>query len=252
MRNRTRFLGVAMLAIAGVFATASIAWADNTTQTLDGTIDPDSLPKKNFKGASVNVDVSTDTTPPGGVLDPADQAVIDFDDSIKFTTKGMKVCNKDLAGTTTEAALDLCGKAQVGDGSGKARVGTTDLAADVTAFNGPGKQILLHSRVNAASTTAVLVGTLRSSTNTDEDYGKALDVAIPPLAGGAAVSQFEVTVKKKFTVKRHGVTKKYNYVSARCDDQDQTLNYAGEFFFPNGADPDYSLTATDEQACTRS
>ena len=56
----------------------SVAWADNTTQTLDGTIKPRQPGrKKNFKGASVNIDVLTDTTPPGGVLDPANQAVIE-------------------------------------------------------------------------------------------------------------------------------------------------------------------------------
>jgi hypothetical protein len=195
--------------------------------------------------------VSTDTTPPGGALDPANEAIIDFDNSIKFTTKGMKECKQSkIVGTTTQDAIDKCGKAQIGSGSGVARLGTTNVPAVVTAFNGGNKTILLHSRVDAAATTAILVGTLVPSENPGADYGKALDVAIPPLTGGAGIASFETTVKKKFTVKKHGKKKKYNYVSAKCDDGDQTLNYAGEFFFD--ATPDYSLTATDTQACTRS
>ena len=251
MRNRTRIASVVALAVAGVFAAVCTASAVNTTQTLDGTIDPSDLPSGKFKGASVNIAVATDTTPPGGALDPSKQALIDFDDSIKFTQKGMKECKQSkIEGTTTEEALDECKKAKIGTGSGVARIGTTNLPAVVTAFNGGDKTILLHSRVNAAATTAILVGTIRNSENTDADYGKVLDVAIPPLAGGAAVASFETTVKKKFTVKKNGKKKEYNYVSAKCDDGDNTLNYAGEFIFDPSAGSDYSLTATDEQACT--
>jgi hypothetical protein len=249
MRNRTRIAGVAALAVAGVFAAVGTASAVNTTQTIEGTITPSDLPSGKFKPASVNVDVSTDTTPPGGVLDPANRAVIDFDDSIKFTTKGMKTCKlAKIEGTTTEEALDACKKAKVGSGSGLARLGTTNLPAVVTAFNGGNKTILLHARVNAAATTAVLVGTLVNSENEDADYGKALDVDVPPLPGGAAVHQFETTVKKKFTVRKNGKKKTFHYVSAKCDDADKTLNYAGEFFFDT--EPPYTLAATDEQACT--
>jgi hypothetical protein len=248
MRNRTRIVSVAALAVAGVFAAVGTASAVNTTQTVDGTITPSDLPSGKFKGAAINVETTTDTTPPGLALDPANRAVIDFDDSIKFTTKGMKECKQSkIEGTTTEVALDKCGKAKVGEGTGTARLGTTNVPAVVTAFNGGNKTILLHSRVNAAATTAILVGTLVNSENNDEDYGKALDVAIPPLTGGAAIAQFETTVKKKFTVKKNGKKKKYDYVSAKCDDGDNTLNYAGEFFFN---DNDYSLTATDEQTCS--
>jgi hypothetical protein len=251
MRNRMRFVGVVSLAIVGAFAMMSIAWADNATQTLEGTITPSKLPKKNFKGASINVEVSTDTEPPGGVLDPADRATIDFDNSIKFTTKKMKQCKKDLAGTTTAEALDLCKKAKVGTGSGFARLGVTNLPAVVTAFNAPNNTILLHSRVEAAATTAVLSGKLKKSNNGSADYGKQLDVTIPPLPGGAAVSQFEVTVKKKFTYKKRGKKITKHYVSAKCDDGNKTLNYAGEFFFEDGDEGPYTLSATAEQACTR-
>jgi hypothetical protein len=251
MRNRTRIAGVAALAVAGVFAATSSAWAVNATQTLEGTITPSDLPAGKFKPASVNVAVSTDTEPPGGVLDPSTQAVIDFDNSIKFTTKGLKTCTQaKLAGTSTEDAIDKCKKSKVGSGSGVARAGTTNLPAVVTAFAGPDKTLLLHSRVEAVSSTAILVGSLVNSENEDADYGKALDVEIPALPAGAAVASFETTVKKKFTVKKNGKKKTYHYVSAKCDDDDNTLDYAGEFFFsPTVGDP-YSLTATDEQECT--
>jgi hypothetical protein len=251
MRNRTRIAGVAALAVAGVFAAVGTASAVNTTQTIDGTITPSDLPAGKFKPASVNIDVSTETTPPGLALDPSTQAVIDFDDSIKFTTKGMKTCTVGkIQGTTTDEALEACKKAKVGTGSGVARLGTTNVPAVVTAFNGKDKSILLHSRVDAASTTAILVGDLVNSDNEDEDYGKALDVAVPPLTGGAAIAQFETTVKKKFTVKKNGKKKTFHYVSAKCDDDDNTLNYAGLFTFDPAAGDNYSLSATDEQECT--
>jgi hypothetical protein len=250
MRNRTRIAGVAALAVAGVFAAVGSASATNATQTIEGTITPSDLPAGKFKPASVNIDVSTDTDPAGGVLDPANRAVIDFDDSIKFTTKGMAQCKKNIEGLSTEEALDKCKKAKVGSGSGVARAGTTNVPAVVTAFNGPNKTILLHSATAVGS--PVLVGSLVNSENTDEDYGKALDVDVPSLPANAGIAQFETTVKKKFTVKKNGKKKTYHYVSAKCDDDDNTLNYAGEFFFdalfPPGSP--YSLAAETTQACT--
>lgn len=248
MRNRTRIAGVAALAVAGVFAAVGTASAVNATQTIDGTIAPSKLPKKKFRGASVNIAVSTDTDPAGGALDPTTRAVIDFDNSIKFTTKGMKVCKRDLNGLSAAEALARCKKAKVGAGSAIARVGTTDIPdIPVNAFNAPKNKILLHADVPTGG--IVLIGKLKNSQNEEADYGKALVVRVPELPPGAAIHQFQTKVKKRFTVRRRGKRKRVHYVSAKC--KDRTLNYAGEFFFqPTVGDP-YSLTATDTQQCTR-
>ena len=73
-----------------------------------------------------------------------------------------------------------------------------DLPAVVTAFNGtqPAGQptLLLHSATAAANRT--LIGTLKPSDT--PGFGKMLDVVVDlgPFQGAAAISDFQVTVKK--------------------------------------------------------
>jgi hypothetical protein len=230
MRNRTRLIGVLVIAVVGVFTAMSVAWGVNTTQTITGNVSPNKLPKKKFKNVALNTAVSTDTSPRGGALDPANRALIDFDDDIKFNTKGVPTCTvARISGLPAAAARDECRRAMIGTGHATVRVGTTPVDATVSAFNAKRKKILLHA--DAGFTQTVLVGKLVDS-HAGRDYGKALDVNVPALPGGAAVSRFQVRVK-------HG-----KYVRARCHDKNRKLNYKGKFFFDG-----YSLSASDTSSC---
>ena len=101
---------------------------------------------------------------------------------------------------TTANAIATCGQSQVST-AGKATLkvgGAPDLPAVVTAFNGTQPAglptILLHSATAAANRT--LIGTLKPSDT--PGFGKMLDVPVDlgPFQGAAAISDFQVTIKK--------------------------------------------------------
>jgi hypothetical protein len=236
---------VALTAAVAAVAVGGIATAENS-QTINAAVTPSKLPKTGpAKGVAINVVTTTNDT--DGDVDAATRAQVFFDDDLSFFTRGVKTCTKSqVEGKTTAAAKAACGKAQVGAGSADVGIGGNPDAkatATVTAFNGKpqgGKPtILLHSFVQSLGQTTVLVGVLK---NTSGDFGKVLDVDIDPLPFGTAITRFQTRVKKSFTFKG----KRRNYVSAKCADNNRTLNYKGKFTFDAG----YSKTATDTQKCT--
>lgn len=241
-----------VLGLALAIGVANVAIGANF-QKISGTFKPNTkLSKTKYKPGSVNV--ITQTGDSDGNVDPAIRAQVSFDDDLSFFTKGIPTCKEsDLTQTTTEQAKAKCGKAVVGTGAATVGIGgNPDPAAStpavVTAFNGVPKNgkpvILLHSRANAFGLTTVLVGTL-NKLGPAGDFGWTLDVKIPELAFGSAITRFQVKVQKRFRFKG----KARSYVSGRCGDSNKRLNYKGKFTF--NSSPDYSKTAVSAQPCTR-
>jgi len=175
-------------------------------------------------------------------------ATVDFDKNAKLFTKGLATCDSTkLQSTSTEAALAACGNAKIG--SGKASVllpvGVQVFTepTTVTAFNGVpkgGKPVVLLHAYGAApvQTTLVLVGAV--SNYNKEGYGPRLQLDIPAIAGGTgALTDFQVTINKKFTYKG----KKRSFVSAKCSSK--KLKARGAFTFKDGE----TLTALSTQTC---
>jgi hypothetical protein len=238
-------VGVAVL--GGALSALGIASAE-TTVDIDQSkgIQPSKLDKKKFKPASLNVVVHSGTDNASGVPDPVTNTKLSFDDDGKITTKGLKVCAANLANTTTQAAIQACGKSKVGSGNATVVVpGAGDFQAVVTAFNGPkqgGKPtIILHGRVDALGVTQILIGTINPK-GASGDYATTLTVPVPPLPAGAQLARFETTVKKSW--KFHG--KKYNYITARCHDKNKTLNMKGNFTLGGSATTPQSDTTTQK------
>jgi hypothetical protein len=257
---RKRALIVGGLALSLSIGMSGIAYAQNGTQTIFGSL-------TGTKNASLYTGVEYI---PGsdGVVAHATNTLVKFPSEAKITAKGISQCNPaTLEGTTTEQAVAACGKSQVQSctpapkspcGSAIADVVGADLDAVVTAFNGTSvngnPSILLHSRVDAASLTTVLVGEIRPPAARGATTGYELNVPVPPLAGGAAaIQRFEATVQKKIKSKKSGKAahaskkkkkKKKAYVKAsQCADGQHT--WEGVFDFSDAP----QATASFNEPC---
>jgi hypothetical protein len=256
---RKRALFVGGLALSLSLGLSGIAYGQNGTQTIFGHVE-------GTKNASLYTGVEY---VPGsdGVVAHATNTLVKFPSEGKITTKGIPQCDPaTLEGTTTDQAVAACGKSSVQSctpapksqcGSAIADVVGTDLDAVVTAFNGTpvngNPSVLLHSRVDAASLTTVLVGEVRPPAG-GGPTGYQLNVPVPPLAGGAAaIQRFEATVQKKIKAKKSGKgaeaskkkkkKKKYYITAKKCSDGQRT--WEGVFDFSDAP----QATATFSEPC---
>jgi len=250
----TLIASLAALVAIAIPASAAIAGEtvtgpDGNTQSIEASVAPAALYKKTASPAALNVEVKTGTTASSGVPSPAVHDVIDFDQNLSLTTKGLPTCTpQQLQNTTTEAAEAACGKAKIGSGSAITLLPLSVLYTEptkVTAFNGApqgGKPVvLLHAYgTEPIQTTLVLVGTVSNSGK--EGYGPRLDVTIPPIAGGSGViTDFKVKIQKSWTYKG----KKMSFVNAKCP-ASKKLKYRGGFTYADGT----TINADTTQSCT--
>ena len=238
-----KYVILAMAALA-CMVTASYAQAD---QTIEASIKPSKLSKKKKKPVTLIVDIRTSDA--GGTLDQpadADRTIVDWPKNLSFDPKAVPNCagtEADLQNTTTEAAIDICGKKSIVSVQPKGGIGpdsldpaggnrvvkssvptgavvTVDadpLTADsaqtfvpvaLTAFNGTSNNTLyLHSKATTLPVTNVLVGKLKKGKG---KYGSSLDVTIPQLLAGG-ISDFKTTVKAGKYVQAVCKSKKMRY-----------------------------------------
>jgi hypothetical protein len=242
-------LTVAVAASAAI-AGPTVTGNDGNTQSVDVAFAPKKLSKTKATPASLKVTTkTTSTTAANGVPSPAVRAVVDFDKSASLFTKGVPTCDPaKLQSTSTEAALQACGKAKIGGGGGVALLPLGEKVFTeptvITAFNGVPQGgravVLLHAYGSApVQTTLVLVG--RVSNFNKEGFGPRLDVEIPKIAGGTgAITDFTVTINKKFRFK--GLRR--SYVSAKCPSS-RKLKARATFTYLDGE----SLTAVSKRSC---
>lgn len=238
-----KYLLFALTAIVALFATSSVASAqEQTQQTVDAKLTPTKLDKKKFKPAKIFVDVETapnDEDPTLQQPPSAFRTIVDFPTNMKFDTgsvPGCDVSSSSITNTTGDQAKQLCGAdAQVGSGVAEIQVGTSPTTSfpinvTVTAFNALEKDsIYLHSDATGVPTKPVLIGKLVKG---PAGFGRSLDVTIPVLGAGA-ISNFETTVKAG------------KYVQTRC--KSKTNKFQARSFYNDHAD----TTATDEEKCTQ-
>ena len=239
-------LGSAVL--AGSVVVAGLAVAAPNTQSIVASTAPKKVPKNERKPISLDVNVfSTNPGNPQQIPNPTSFAKVDFDKNLLFQQKGYPTCDPDQFGssTTTQDVKDECGDAVIGDGSATVVVPTSagtppvTVKADVVAANVKGNKVLLHSQ-NPLSGGQPLVGQLKKIGGT---YGTALNVPVPPLAGGAAViTQFQTRIDK-VAYRNNG--KKLAIVSANC--KDKTQDFRATFTDDEGQ----VAVGTDTYKCKR-
>lgn len=261
MRKRKYLIGAAAAAVMSISVT-SVAQA---AYTLDGqrlVVDANAGKLDKKKVGPVNslfVDVITDYSGTTGPVDKkANNTKVYFTSDFVFNTKNLPQCDPNTAGfgtSDTAAALAACGpgspigNSQVGGGSAAIKGAIDGITAVVTAFNGtqPAGQptILLHSRTSVPSTT-VLIGTLKPSDKAG--YGKVLDVPVPALPLGLAISDFQTTIgkvqlpgKKAGSAKKKKKKAKQYYIMAKCKTKtwsfqaDTNYDTGDPLFTPSGS-----------------
>lgn len=261
-----KYVAAALAALVAL-ACVNVATASAGIQAIDAKLTPTKLSKKKFKPAKIAITIETQNNDQAGDSDPkfsnqppaATRTIVDFPKNMKFNTNAAPHCKVDsaaLAGTTTEQAIEACGKKSIVSVGEKPpsgatfwqpkktgavqRVGSdtgwTDYSFVVTAFNGKQKNtIYLHARGTLLPITAVLVGKLTKNKKASLSNGPSLDVTVPVLAAGG-IKTFKTTVK-------HG-----SYVQARCKQKNMT--YGARSTFDSGADTDHTPTkATTKQKC---
>jgi hypothetical protein len=261
MRKRsTLIVGLAVALTAAIVASAAIAGpvgspvpaADGNSQAVGSVISPKSLFKNTFTPGALEVTTKLTTSAATGVPNPTVNVVVDFDKNAKIFTKGIPTCDPStLQSTSTEVALQQCGKAKIGSGSAEALilVGEKVVPAlqTVTAFNGVpegGKPVvILHSYgTSPVQTTLVLVGTV--SNFNKEGYGPRLDINVPLIAGGTgALTSFNVKIQKKYKYKGKPVS----FLSAKCPSS-KKLKTRSVFTFKDGqtSNPTYTQSCTQK------
>jgi hypothetical protein len=235
--RRTGLL-VAVIALAGALSAMGIAFGD-TLYTGDGDFSPHKLPKDKRAPITLTVILSNTNDNANGVPDPLTHVQLNFDDDGTISTKGLPTCNPSkVVNTTTQIALQRCGKAKVGTGKAIIRIPVNtsfqEFTAQMTLFNGPKKgknpTLVLHNRQDDLGVTLVLQGTIKNS-KAGPDYGKLLDVPVSDLPAGAELVSLETKVHKTWKV--HGKT--VSYVSSSCHDKNHKLDVLGKVTLGGGA-----------------
>jgi hypothetical protein len=235
MRIRKYLIGT-ITCLVGVFAFSSVASADVTSVSIDGSaVTPAKQFKKTRSGAAVffqsnDNHVGALPCPTGTALLPScrafpasTQSVIVFPKDYKFTPGNLPDCNlAALSGKTTAGARAACPRSIVGTGK---NVNTTTtgqtLNGTITAFNGApsgGKPSLyLHVDIQGVTTKPILNGVIS---------GNVLTVQIPPVPG-AVIDHFDTNLGKVVTGKKRtstGKVQKTYYFSARCSKKKWTTS----------------------------
>ena len=260
MRKRKYLVGAAAAAVLSM-AVATAAQGDFTWQSQTLVVDASAPKLDKKKPSAINslfVDVITtyagDTSGGGDVDRKANNTKVYFPKDYSFSTTGLSQCDPNGAGfgtSTTEAAKAACGASQVGSGSAAIVGPIAGITAVVTAFNGTKPAgldtILLHSRTSLGTTT-VLTGTLKPSDQ--GGFGKMLDVPVPPLPLGLAISDFKTNIGKiqlpkagasSAAKKKKKKAKKY-YIMAKCSKK--TWNFQAISTYNVGGPS--TATATDK------
>lgn len=245
---------VGVAAIGGGYSFAyqspTLQGPDGNTQSIAVNLTPKARSKTQATPTTLEVTTATgNATTANHVPVPAVEAIVDFPKGLTVFSKGYPTCNAGLLqSTSTEVAVEACGKAKIGGGEGTADlvVGSKvfPVNTQITAFNGVpqgGKPvILLHTYAQSpVQTTLVLVGTV--SAYNKQGFGTRLDVSIPLIAGGqGAITGFKVKVFKKFKYK--GQLR--SYINATCPTK--SWKARGQFVFRDGE----SLTPVVNGKCT--
>lgn len=253
-KRRTMATALAVAATAAIAASIAVAGppvtgADGNSQSIDVKIAPKKLSKSTLTPSSLEVTTKVTSNSANGVPSPAVRVTVDFDKNAKLYTKGIPTCDASkLQNTSTDVALQECGKAKIGGGKAAALlpVGAQifPVQQTVTAFNGVpqgGKPVvLLHTfGTTPVQTSFVLTGVV--SNYNKGGYGPRLDVTVPLLAGGAgALTDFNVKIDKKYKYK--GVNR--SFISTKCPNS-KKLKARGAFTFKDGE----TITAYSTQSC---
>jgi len=223
LRLPTYALIALILLLAAAMADAAMVRVGRIVLRADGGFTPQSLPRHAYAPISFRGHANVESTDSQPV--PALRTFrLEFDKDGRLDTKGLPVCQPNsLAGTTTEVARKICGKATVGSGTVAASVAQPGLQGVVlrsplSLFNGPrvngNATVVAHARaiVPKPQTYVVLIMVERLRKGA---FSYRASASVPEFAEGTgALIHLEAEVGRRY--KTGGV--KRSYVSAKCSD----------------------------------
>ena len=233
-----------VLALGATFALAfaavsSAKWTILKAGTLvlkaDGGVTPKALPKNKFAPVTVHVKGEIATSD-GKHPSAFREATIDFDKNGQIDTKGLAACKANqLTAQTTAAAKRVCGKSEVGKGSGKIEIAFPEqrpipVNAPITVFNGGTKggktTLYIHTYITVPVPSAV-VTTVTIKKIKKGRYGLRTVSKVPVIAGGnGSVLSFDINFGKTYSYKG----KKKSYLVAKCTDGKFLANIISAIF----------------------
>ncbi len=238
MRKRKYLIG-ATLGVLGALAFSGTAMAGVPTgQTLQATIAPKKLDKKQFRAASLHNIIATTYSDFNG-SPAAKETIFHLDHQIKFVNGNLPACPQATlnAATTTTAVQSACGGSIVGTGTNEVnnKTGFFTSPNPVLLVSGGPTTLFVWTRI-ANSLTLVLNGQYAAGPNT-------LDVTGLPNTPGTDLTLFDTTMTKKKTAGK-GKKKKF-YVMARCKSKKHKMVSSETTTFWDGS----SQTAVSRQKC---
>jgi hypothetical protein len=208
---------VATGALAAV-ARAEVVQSGEVRVTFHAKFTPQALPRERPAPISVDVDGRISTTD-GSQPPPLQRLRVELSSSGDIETMGLPVCRAGiLQSSSSELALQRCGRAQIGHGKFQANLqfsGRPNLVnGRALVFNGvvdgrPG--MLIHIYISTP-VRVTLVIPLKISRGTGR-FGTVLTTRVPKLAGGfGAITQLQLHIGRRYSYR--GV--RHSYLSAAC------------------------------------
>ena len=233
--RKGKYLIGATLGVLGALVFSGTAMAGVPTgQTLQATIAPKKLDKKQFRAASLHNIIAT-TYSDFSASPAARETKFTLDKQLKFVNGNLPACPQATlqAATTTAAVQAACARSIVGVGSDEVnnKTGTFTQPNPVLLVSGGPTTLYVWTRINS-SITLVLNGQYAAGPNT-------LDVTQLPNTPGIDLTLFDTTQTK---VKKG---KKKFYVMARCKSKKKKMVSSETTTFWDGS----SQTATSVQKC---
>ncbi|HZO06125.1 MAG TPA: hypothetical protein VFB52_07035 [Solirubrobacterales bacterium] len=228
MHGKLRLSLLAALCLLGVSvivasATAETATVGNIKFTADGGFSPKALPKKTFAPIALTAKGKIETK--DGTHPPAlKEVLLETDKNGAIDVKGYPACTSGkLQSQTTANAEKACKGTLIGTGKTTVEIEL----ADQPPIDAKSKLLVVNGGVKGGVTTlfihayltqpvpAAVVTTVKIKKINKGRYGTLSVASIPVIASGAgSVTDFELTVDKKFTYKG----KQKSVLTAKCPD----------------------------------
>jgi len=232
-----RLLGIGALVACALLASSALGdellRTGNLMFSVDGGFTPRTLPRRTF--APIDFKGHFDIRAvDGGVPEPLQQVVVDFDRDGRLSVRGLPSCDPELLrAATPEEARAICGPAIVGRGHLEAlleREGQppTKVGSLLTLFNGPRENghptVILQARISEPFTEVfdVTIPIKKQRGN----YRYRATIELPAIAAGrGAITHVDVDIGRRWRF----AGKPRSYISARCSDR--ILSTHGRFTF---------------------
>jgi hypothetical protein len=214
--------------IPGLIAIMALGWVasssgervikDGLELTFNGNFAPHVLPRTRNAPVNIKVEGRIATTD-GSHPPPLRWIEVEINRNGRLYTKGLPTCTAPvLQSTDSQAAMERCGPALVGQGSFRAIVQlgkAVEASGKILAFNSrsQGKEALVLHMFAGVPVRFTLVVPLTIGRIREGNFGSVLRAQIPRLGGGlGSITEIDLTIGRRYSY----AGKRRSYISAAC------------------------------------